>query len=188
MQEEKQKEPCFCISSIMKRKLIFWIAYAAAVVYLASLSTETPKKQEIGIKSSTLDLIHRYEGFSKSAYLDSTGRWTIGVGHQIKDSEPQLLFANLSKKEVHKLLERDLKPCETFLKGSLGKPLTQNQFDALMSLCHNIGVDNLASSRVVFDIRRDQLHSAANSILNWNKPEELTKRRREERKLFLSDI
>ena len=169
----------------MKTKLIFWVAYAAAIIYLVNLTPELPKKQEIGVKSSTLDLIHRYEGFSKNAYQDSTGRWTIGVGHQIKDSEPQLLLANLSKKEVGKLLERDLRPCETFLRDSLGKPLNQNQFDALMSLCHNIGVDNLASSRVVFDIRRNQLHSAANSILNWNKPEELSKRRREERKLFL---
>ena len=172
----------------MKTKLIFWAVYAAMIIYLVSLVPEASKKQEIGIKSSTLDLIHHYEGFSKSAYLDSTGRWTIGVGHQIRDSEVKLLTANLSNKDAQKLLERDLRPCETFLKGSLGRPLNQNQFDALMSLCHNIGVDNLASSRVVFDIRRNQLHSAANSILNWNKPEELTKRRREERKLFLSDI
>ena len=158
------------------------------VLFLASLPLDTPKKQEIGIKSSTLDLIHHYEGFSKSAYLDSTGRWTIGVGHQIKDSESKLLTANLSNTDAQKLLERDLRPCETFLKGSLGKPLTQNQFDALMSLCHNIGVDNLARSSVVHHFERGNIKAAANSILNWNRPQELTKRRQEERKLFLSDI
>ena len=158
------------------------------VLFLASLPLDTPKKQEIGIKSSTLDLIHRYEGFSKSAYQDSTGRWTIGVGHQIKDSELHLLFANLSKKEVHKLLERDLKPCEAFLKNRLDHPITQPQFDALMSLCHNIGVDNLARSSVVYHLEQGNIKKAANAILNWNRPEELTKRRQEERKLFLSDI
>ena len=172
----------------MKAKLLFWTTYVATVLFLASLSPQTPKKQEISIKSSTLDLIHKFEGISKTPYQDSTGRWTIGVGHQIKDSEPQLLFANLSNREVHTLLKRDLRPCETFLKGSLGKPLTQNQFDALMSLCHNIGVDNLARSSVVHHFERGNIKAAANSILNWNRPQELTKRRQEERKLFLSDI
>ena len=165
---------------------MFWAVYTALLLYLVGLPAK--KQPEVGIKSSTLELIHRFEGAVATPYLDSAGRWTIGVGHQIKESEPHLLFANLRPKEMQKLLERDLKPCETFLKHRLGYPLTQAQFDALMSLCHNIGVDNLASSKVIADLKKDKIHSAANSILNWNKPQELTKRRQEERKLFLSDI
>ena len=153
----------------MKTKLIFWVAYAAAIIYLVNLTPELPKKQEIGVKSSTLDLIHRYEGFSKSAYQDSTGRWTIGVGHQIKDSEPQLLLANLSKKEVGKLLERDLRPCETFLKDSLGKPLTQNQFDALVIFTFNVGVSAFQNSTLARLVNASDFAKASDEFPKWCK-------------------
>lgn len=128
------------------------------------------------------------EGSKNEAYLDSAGHWTIGVGHKIKASETHLLFAKLSKREIEDLLRRDLEPCERFLMTKIEYPINQGQFDALMSLCHNIGLDNLARSSVVFHLNGFREKSAANAFLNWNKPQELTKRRREERRLFLSDI
>ena len=145
-------------------------------------------RQEIGIKPSTIALIHKFEGTSKTAYQDSEGNWTIGVGHFIKNTEEHLRWATLKAHEVEHLLKRDLKPCERFLTTDLGRPLNQNQFDALMSLCFNIGVDRLASSNVIQDIKRNQYHSAANSFLYWNRPSVLEQRRRQERKLFLTDI
>lgn len=169
----------------MKEKITFWFAFITAIIFLFAKFYYVRESEKVKIKQSTIQLIHKFEGSVSSAYQDSAGHWTIGVGHRIKESEPHLLFARLSKQQIDNLLKRDLEPCESFLTQDLGYPLTQSQFDALMSLCHNIGLDNLASSKVIFDIKRNQEHSAANSFLLWNRPQELTKRRKEERKLFL---
>lgn len=172
----------------MKHTIIFWCVFITAIVFLTFRFDNALQRDKVGIKSSTLELIYKLEGSRDQAYLDSAGHWTIGVGHKIKSSETHLLFARLSQREIEELLRRDLEPCERFLTTKIEYPINQGQFDALMSLCHNIGMDNLARSLVVFHLNQFQEKSAANAFLNWNKPQELTKRRREERRLFLSDI
>lgn len=185
MQEEKQKRLCLSYNSWMK-KLLFWVAYliGIVVIYLA-LYTTPAEKPDVGIKQSTLALIKHFEGVRHTAYEDSQGNQTIGVGHHIKPHEHTLHFATLSNKQVHKLLEADMKPCEGFLKNRVGQPLNQPQFDALMSLCFNIGVDQFARSEVVRQLNKQNPQKAANAILNWDRPAELKKRREKERKLFL---
>lgn len=172
----------------MKQKLIFWCVFITAIVILAFRFDYVTKNEKVRVKSSTLQLIYKMEGVVNEAYQDSAGHWTIGVGHKIKASEPHLLFAKLSNREIEDLLRRDLEPCERFLTTKIEYPINQAQFDALMSLCHNIGPDNLARSSVVYHLNQFREKSAANAFLHWNKPQELTKRRREERRLFLSDI
>lgn len=172
----------------MKQKLIFWCVFITAIIFLAFRLDYVQQKEKVRVKSSTLQLIYKMEGVVNEAYQDSAGHWTIGVGHKIKASESHLLFARLSNSEIEDLLRRDLEPCERFLTTKIEYPINQVQFDALMSLCHNIGPDNLARSSVVFHLNGFREKSAANAFLHWNKPQELTKRRREERRLFLSDI
>jgi lysozyme len=67
-------------------------------------------------------------------------------------------------------------------------PLTQNQFDALYSLCFNIGEGAFKKSTVVKRLNANDYKGAADAILMWNKPSVLEKRRKRERDLFLSDI
>lgn len=172
----------------MKERLIFWCVFITAILFLSGRFIYVQETEKVRIKSSTLELIERMEGSVPQAYLDSAGHWTIGIGHKIKATEPYLLFATLTRREMLDLLKRDLAPCERFLTAGLGYPLNQSQFDALMSLCHNIGVDNLKRSHVVMHLNNNQEHAAANAFLNWNRPAELTKRRKEERRLFLSNI
>jgi lysozyme len=64
-------------------------------------------------------------------------------------------------------------------------PLTQKQFDALYSLCFNIGETNFKKSTVVKKINENDLQGAADAILMWNKPDVLVNRRKRERALFL---
>ena len=188
MQEEKQKRLCSSYNSWMK-KLLFWTAYLIGIVVLYFvLYAPTSDKPDVGIKQSTMALIKHFEGVRHTAYEDSQGNQTIGVGHHIKPHEHTLHFATLSSKQVHSLLEADMRPCERVLSSRVTQPLNQGQFDAIMSLCFNIGVDRLASSNVIQDIKRNQYHSAANSFLYWNRPSVLEQRRRQERKLFLTDI
>ena len=170
----------------MKTRLTFWTIYLFAIVfmYLAPFS-ETLKKSEVGIKQSTIYLIKQFEGLKHTAYDDGYGNMTIGVGHLIKPSEEKLYYTTLTTKQAHKLLERDMEPCERTIDTKVSSPLTQQQFDALMSFCHNIGPDRFASSDVVKHINKKDYKKAADAMLGWNKPAELIKRRQKERKLFL---
>jgi len=66
-------------------------------------------------------------------------------------------------------------------------PLRQGQFDALHSLCFNIGEDKFKQSTVVRKLNEGDYQAAADAILLWNHPPEIQKRRKRERALFLAD-
>lgn len=169
-------------------KLVFWTSYITLVICLAMVLPVKQPIEEIRVRESTIKLIHRFEGVKHTAYDDGYGNMTIGVGHLIKDSEPHLYYATLKIHEIQHLLKRDLKPCEAFLKTRVGTPLNQPQFDALMSVCFNIGLDNFRNSEIVRHLNKGHIQKAGDAILNWNKPSILEVRRQQERKLFLSKI
>lgn len=173
----------------MKTRLTFWTIYLFAIVfmYLGSFP-ETIKKSDVGITQSTIYLIKQFEGIRHSAYDDGFGNMTIGVGHLIKASEPHLHYTTLKMHEIQHLLKRDLEPCEAFLRAGVGTPLNQPQFDALMSVCFNIGLDKFKDSKIVRYLNQGDIQKAGDAILNWNKPSVLEARRKQERKLFLSKI
>lgn len=153
-------------------------------MYLATYQL-APKQPDVGIKQSTIYLIKQFEGLRHTAYDDGHGNMTIGVGHLIKPNEEKLYYTTLSTKQAHKLLERDMEPCERVIDTKVSSPLTQHQFDALMSFCHNIGPDRFAGSDVIKYINKQKYEKAADAMLSWNKPESVIKRRKQERKLFL---
>jgi len=137
------------------------------------------------VAQSTIGLIEYFEGVRKKAYQDSNGKWTIGVGHLIRADEGYMLRRELSDDEVRGILTQDLEKCSTALKTSIRVPVTRTQSDALHSLCHNIGPDNMMASSVVRNLNRGDIKKAADSFLLWSEPN-LLKRRKIERELFLS--
>ena len=174
----------------MKKKLIavlFWILGIVAVIHFTDRYTQI-EENIMAIAKSTLDFITKEEGSRNKAYKDSKGLPTIGVGHLIKSDEAHLLTATLTDEQVEDLLRSDLKWCSEAVESSVRGNLTQNQYDALYSLCFNIGETNFRKSTVVKKINENDLKGAADAILMWNKPAVLQKRRERERTLFLSGI
>jgi lysozyme len=164
--------------------VVLWCLGVFAAIHLTNRFTHI-EENIMAITESTLDFITNEEGFRNKAYKDSKGLPTIGVGHLIKNSEPHLLTATLSDQEVKELLKSDLKWCSEAVETSVRVPLTQKQYDALYSLCFNIGETNFKKSTVVKKINENDLKGAADAILMWNKPDVLIKRRQRERALFL---
>ena len=142
----------------------------------------------MAITQSTFNFITNFEGKRNKAYQDSKGLWTIGVGHLIKPDEEFLKTVTLTDRDVQELFKRDLKWCEAAVDESVRVPLNQNQYDALYSLCFNIGSDHFKQSEVVKHLNQKDYQGAANAILNWNKPAILENRRKKERALFLTAI
>lgn len=167
--------------------VVLWCLGIFAAIHLTNQYTHI-EEDIMAIAESTLDYITEEEGFRNKAYKDSKGLPTIGVGHLIKANEQHLVNATLTDDEVKELLRSDLKWCSEAVETSVKVPLTQKQFDALYSLCFNIGETAFKKSTVVKRINQNDLRGAADAILMWNKPAVLEKRRRRERELFLADL
>lgn len=95
------------------------------------------------ISSTGLDFLKRWERFRSTAYNDGYGNMTIGYGHLIQPGEK---FAALSQAEALELLQRDVAWAESTVNQLVRVPLTQSQFDALVSLVFNWGAGNFRNS------------------------------------------
>ena len=170
----------------MKRfiAVLLWLLGVFAIIHFTDRYTKI-EENIMAIAKSTLSFITKEEGARNKAYKDSKGLWTIGVGHLIKPDEQHLITATLTDEQVAELLRSDLKWCSEAVESSVKVPLTQPQFDALYSLCFNIGGTAFKNSTVVKKINANDLSGAADAILMWNKPEVLINRRKRERALFL---
>ena len=167
--------------------IILWLLGIFAAIHLTNKFTHI-EENIMAITESTIDYIIEEEGKRNRAYKDTKGLWTIGVGHLIKPDEQHLIHATLTDAEVKDLLRRDLDWCSEAVESSVKVPLAQAQFDALYSLCFNIGGTAFKRSTVVKRLNSGDYEGAADAILMWNKPPELMKRRKRERELFLSAI
>lgn len=135
-------------------------------------------------------LIEDFEGFSPTAYKDQRGIWTIGYGHT--QGVVEGMVCTLVQADAY--LEADLATAE----GAVNKvpaPLNCNQFDALVSLCFNIGSGNFHSSTVYkrLSLSPPDYAGACDAIDMWKitAGEEnpgLERRRQAEMALFLTPV
>lgn len=144
----------------------------------------------MNVGAAGVALIKEFEGFPHGGrpYQDLVGVWTIGYGHTEgvgPDSRP------ISEPEASELLRRDLDRRYAPPVSALGLPLTQHQFDALVSFVYNVGPGGVAATtKVGRALRAHDWQAAADLLLEWDKAggrrvEGLTRRRRAERAMFL---
>lgn len=89
-----------------------------------------------------LTFIQRWEQFAGHPYLDAGGVWTVGWGstRDLNNNAITQMTDPISQDTGDILLLRDVRHAETAVNIGLKNPVAQNQFDALVSLCYNIGV------------------------------------------------
>ncbi len=130
-------------------------------------------------------LIER-EGERLTAYKDSVGVWTIGVGHTSAAGSPAVKPGmKITKAESREILARDLVKFENAIMNAVKAKLGPHQWDSLFSICFNVG-PGFAKSTCVRQINAGDVKGAADAILMWNKPKEILSRRRAERQQFLT--
>lgn len=98
------------------------------------------------ISDKGIEFLIKEEGEVLTAYKCQAGVWTIGVGHTGDEVTPEL---KITKEKSRELLKIDLKRFEDVVNKSIKYPIEQYQFDALVSLAFNIGVNAFANSTVV---------------------------------------
>lgn len=136
------------------------------------------------------------EGLRLSAYRDSAGILTIGHGHTSAAGPPFVTPGLIiDRREAARILDRDLTLFEQTVSATITAPLTQNQFDALVSLAFNIGATAFAASTLAARLNEGRADLAAEQFLAWNKAtingrkqvmRGLTLRRHDERRQFLT--
>lgn len=140
-----------------------------------------------------LELIKDFEGFSANAYLCPAKKITIGYGNTFyEDGTKVKLGDQISKTDALKLLEvianRDF---ADRIFPSIKVKVTQNQFDAMVSLAYNIGTGSFLKSTLLKKVNAGDFAGAGEEFLRWNKAGGkevlgLTRRRQREKQLFLS--
>jgi GH24 family phage-related lysozyme (muramidase) len=128
-------------------------------------------------------LIQDYEGFRSRPYRDSVGVWTVGYG-STKGVGPHT--APLNRAQASERLRSEVDAEYGAAVKALHLPLNQHQFDALVSFVYNVGPGALGP-----ELRARHWRRAADELLRWDKAGGrpllgLTRRRRAERKLFLT--
>jgi len=92
------------------------------------------------------------EGICLSPYLDSVGVKTIAIGatvSEIPDIANMSWNTKITMEEAYSLLDKGLHKYIDAVNKALTVNIMQHQFDALVSLCYNIGIGGLSKSTVI---------------------------------------
>ncbi len=132
-----------------------------------------------------LDLIKSFEGFEPKAYICPAGVLTIGYGTTSNVKKNQIV----TESQATDLLMKDCTKFEKVVNASVKVPLTQNQFDALVSFVYNVGPGNFQASTLLKVLNAGGYDQVAAQMLRWNKGggkvlAGLTRRRKAEGVLF----
>lgn len=141
----------------------------------------------MNISQTGLDAIKAYEGCRLTAYFDSVGVPTIGVGHTlgVKMSD------RITQDQADEFLRADMEDAESAVNRYVTVPLNQGQFDALCSFVFNLGAGAFKGSTLLKLLNARKYDEAADQILVWNRAggrvlPGLVKRRTSERMMFLT--
>lgn len=142
----------------------------------------------MNISQNGIDLIKSFEGCALVAYKCPAGVWTIGYGH----TRTAKAGMKIDQRTADLLFKQDLIIHTNNVSRLVKVPITQNQFDALVSFEYNVGYSQFASSTLLKDINSKNFADVPAQFKKWNKGggkvlAGLTRRREAETKLFLSN-
>ena len=141
-----------------------------------------------------IDLIKSFEGFSSKPYLCPAKIPTIVYGNTFYEDGKKVTMKDpeITEQRATELLQDSLKGFEKYVDSYCRDDISQNQFDALVSFCYNLGPANLKSSTLLKKANVNPNDpTIAQEFLKWNKAggralKGLTKRRQAESDLYFS--
>jgi lysozyme len=156
------------------------------------------------VSQKCIEQIKKDEGVRNKPYQCPALLWTVGVGHVIDPNHAKVPMADrkalpipagwdriLTSIEIDDILRTDLNRFEAGVLRLIKVPLTQGQFDALVSFSFNVGLGNLQNSTLRMKVNRSEFEAAAEQFLVWTKAggkvlPGLVKRRTHEKEMFES--
>lgn len=127
------------------------------IAKLSASSAGLKISNSFDLSEDGLDLLKHIEKLRLKPYDDQTGKsitsWcegaTIGYGHLIARKDWEKYKNGIDETTANNLFKTDLSPFADAVSSKVKSKLTQNQYDALVILTFNIGIDGFASSSVL---------------------------------------
>jgi len=119
------------------------------------------------ITKDGLRLIKQFEGFEPEIYLDAAGLPTIGYGHLIHPGEHRMFQNGISESAAEALLAKDVWSAERAVLRLIKVPLTDSQFDALVSFTFNLGGGALQRSTLRCKVNREEHAEVPHEFMRW---------------------
>lgn len=143
------------------------------------------------ITKEGLNLIKEFEGFEPEVYLDAAGYPTIGYGHLIRKEEGDMYKYGITESAAEALLAKDVWSAERAVLRLIKVPLSDGQFDALVSFTFNLGGGALQRSTLRRKVNREEHSEVPEQLMRWvwaggRKLRGLMRRRQAEAHLYLS--
>lgn len=116
-----------------------------------------------------------FEGFRPDSYQDIGGIWTIGIGSITHPDGSKVQGGETIDRTTAEVYARhDLVNFEKFVNSNVKSTITQDQYDMLVSLCYNIGINALLISSVLKTINTDPTLTNSQEIIHdWKKWDEV---------------
>lgn len=130
-------------------------------------------------------LIRKFEGLKLTAYQCSAHVWTIGYGSTRGVREGM----TITEEEAEDLLWKDVKGAENCVNANVHVPMTQGEFDALVSFVFNLGCGAFGKSTLLRKLNGGDYDGSSAEFGRWNKAAGkelagLTRRREAEQQRF----
>jgi lysozyme len=146
----------------------------------------------MNLSEAGLDFIKSFEKFRSKVYPDEGGKPTIGYGHLVRPGEiwpPD----GIDTTRALLVLKGDVGDAERCITTCTRVSVGQKEFDALVSLCFNIGCGNFRDSTLLRYLNHADFDDAAKQFLVWNKDgghvsTGLSDRRQKEQQIFLKGV
>lgn len=158
---------------------------AAASGDMGDATAGGTKPSGMSLSQNGVDLIKGFEGLRLNAYQDSVGVWTIGYGHTagVRPGD------HITQAQAEAYLRQDTGWAQQAVRDNVKVPLTQGQFDALMSFTFNLGAGALKGSTLLRDLNAGNYAAAQGEFGKWvhaggQRLEGLVRRRAAEAALF----
>ena len=116
------------------------------------------------ISPEGIEHIKRWEGFREAAYLCSGNKWTVGYGHTGSDVDRN---TRVTREEAERLLRRDLAWAENTVHANVQVPLTQHQYDTLVSFVYNVGAEAFRRSTLLRKLNALDYTAVPGELAKW---------------------
>ena len=143
------------------------------------------------VSDNCLKIIKEFEGFYSKAYKCPANVWTIGYGTTNADEKVTGFHVEagkvVTKEKAEEMLIKTInkKYAPNVSKYDSKYHFNQNQFDALVSFCYNVGSIDKLVGKGEYDLSTIAERMLLFNHANGKELPGLTRRRREEQKLFL---
>ena len=152
----------------------------------ASKTKSTKPANEYRTSRDGIELVKQFEGLREDAYKCPAGVLTIGYGHtgDVKPGD------RITREKATEYLTADLKHAENAVGKYVTVPLTQKQYDSLVSFAYNVGNGAFRKSTLLEKLNAGDYNGAAEQFQRWvkangEKCDGLVNRRQKENECFL---